>query len=297
MSLILEALKKSEAKRRLGEAPDLGTPFAAPRPRRGLLPFIVAAIVIAGGIGWWLTRTRAPAPQAASIAVPAPTLNHPVPHNQPAAATAAQSRSAAPAATPPKPEVFWVDAQRPGSTQRAMTPHTAVRQRASVQPAPVPPTAPATKPSAPIGSPPQPMAIAANNPLAAKPANAGDGTLLKKAAKSTSTIGLTPTPAPAPTPTPTPTPAQAPATTPATASASAQSYSDLPFSLRKALPEIKLSMHVYAADAAQRFVILNDSRMLEGDKTADDVILREVRPDGVVLEFQGQRFFYPRDGL
>jgi general secretion pathway protein B len=71
----------------------------------------------------------------------------------------------------------------------------------------------------------------------------------------------------------------------------------LPFSLRKALPEIKLSMHVYAADAAQRFVILNDSRMLEGDKTADDVILREVRPDGVVLEFQGQRFFYPRDGL
>ena len=141
--------------------------------------------------------------------------------------------------------------------------------------------------------PPQPMAIAANHPLAAKPANASDGVLLKKAAKSASTIGLAPAPAPAPAPAL----ALAPATTPTTASASAQPYSNLPFSLRKALPEIKLSMHVYAADAAQRFVILNDSRMLEGDKTADEVILREVRPDGVVLEFQGQRFFYPRDGL
>ena len=56
-------------------------------------------------------------------------------------------------------------------------------------------------------------------------------------------------------------------------------------------------MHVYTADPAQRFVILNDSRLGEGEKTTDDVFVREVRPDGVVLEFQSQRFFYPRDGL
>ncbi len=80
-------------------------------------------------------------------------------------------------------------------------------------------------------------------------------------------------------------------------SASAQPYSELPFSVRKALPELRLSMHVYTSDPAQRFVILNDSRIGEGDKTTDDVFVREIRPDGVVLEFQGQRFFYPRDGL
>ena len=78
---------------------------------------------------------------------------------------------------------------------------------------------------------------------------------------------------------------------------SAQPYSELPFSVRKALPELRLSMHVYASDPAQRFVILNDSRIGEGDKTTDDVFVREIRPDGVVLEFQSQRFFYPRDGL
>ena len=66
--------------------------------------------------------------------------------------------------------------------------------------------------------------------------------------------------------------------------------------MRKDLPAIKLSMHVYAPDPAQRFVILNDSRMVEGD-AQEDLGLREIRPDGVVFDFRGQRFFYPRDGL
>ena len=74
-------------------------------------------------------------------------------------------------------------------------------------------------------------------------------------------------------------------------------YYELPFNVRKSLPTLRLSMHVYAGDPKQRFVILNDSRLSEGDKTADDVTLREVRKDGAVLEFQGQRFFYPRDAL
>ena len=74
-------------------------------------------------------------------------------------------------------------------------------------------------------------------------------------------------------------------------------YYELPFNVRKSLPALRLSMHVYAGDPKQRFVILNDSRLGEGDKTADDVTLREVRKDGAVLEFQGQRFFYPRDSL
>jgi len=98
-------------------------------------------------------------------------------------------------------------------------------------------------------------------------------------------------------------PPASPTTTPPSGAAPAQAKSDvqfyyeLPFSVRKALPPLRLSMHVYAGDPAQRFVILNDSRLGEGDKTADEVTLREVRKDGAVLEFQGQRFFYPRDGL
>jgi len=76
MSLILEALKKSEAKRRLGEAPDLETPFAAQRHRRSPLPLIVAAIAIAGGAGWWLLRS--PSPPTAALPKPAPTQEKPL---------------------------------------------------------------------------------------------------------------------------------------------------------------------------------------------------------------------------
>ena len=46
MSLILEALKKSESQRRLGEAPDLGTPFTAREGRRSTLPLILLVIAV-----------------------------------------------------------------------------------------------------------------------------------------------------------------------------------------------------------------------------------------------------------
>lgn len=83
----------------------------------------------------------------------------------------------------------------------------------------------------------------------------------------------------------------------ATAPTDVPPYYQLAFDVRKALPPLKLSMHVYSADPATRFVILNDSRMTEGEKTPDDVTLEKIVPDGVILEFEGHRFFYPRDAL
>ena len=49
MSLILEALKKSEQQRRLGEAPTFGSPVVSTRKRRSLLPLIAILIVVAVG--------------------------------------------------------------------------------------------------------------------------------------------------------------------------------------------------------------------------------------------------------
>ena len=67
MSLILEALKKSEQQRRLGEAPTLGSPVVSTRRRHSVLPVLAVLIVIAAGAGWWMTRQPAPPP-----ATPAP---------------------------------------------------------------------------------------------------------------------------------------------------------------------------------------------------------------------------------
>jgi len=71
---------------------------------------------------------------------------------------------------------------------------------------------------------------------------------------------------------------------------------ELPFATRKDIPDLELTMHVYSADPKQRFVVIKGDRHVEGDELAQDLILREIRPDGLVLDYKGQRFFYPRNG-
>ena len=180
-------------------------------------------------------------------------------------------------ATPP-PNTPAVTAVPPRPAPAVAPPATA----AAPAPRPVAPVAAApnpAQPSAPPAAAPTPQVVDANQTAAQ---------VATRAPKTPGTIGLPVNPPPA---------AQQNEPAKQTSSTSAQPYSELPFSVRKALPELRLSMHVYASDPAQRFVVLNDSRIGEGDKTNDDVFVREIRPDGVVLEFQSQRFFYPRDGL
>lgn len=74
------------------------------------------------------------------------------------------------------------------------------------------------------------------------------------------------------------------------------SIDDMPYSVRKDLPNMLISMQVYSADATRRFVVVDGERKVEGDTIKDTVALREIRANGVVLEFHGQRFFMPRPG-
>ena len=96
-----------------------------------------------------------------------------------------------------------------------------------------------------------------------------------------------------------PTQAAPPATPPAAAATPAatgpQLLWALPYAQRRGIPELKLSMHVYAAEPAQRFVIVNGNRQVEGD-TFEGLKLIEIRNDGIVLEREGLRFVYPRGG-
>ena len=71
---------------------------------------------------------------------------------------------------------------------------------------------------------------------------------------------------------------------------------ELPYAVRRDLPPIALTMHVWASDPAGRFVVIDGERHVEGDELENGVIVREIRADGLLLEFQGHRFTYPRDG-
>jgi general secretion pathway protein B len=73
-------------------------------------------------------------------------------------------------------------------------------------------------------------------------------------------------------------------------------YYQLPYNVRKDLPALAISMHVYANVPAQRFVVIDGERKAEGDSVKDGLTVHEIRTDGVIFEFRGQRFFYPRPG-
>ena len=43
-------------------------------------------------------------------------------------------------------------------------------------------------------------------------------------------------------------------------------------------------------------IVLEGERHVEGDDLGNGVVLHEISADGMVLDFKGQRFLYPRDG-
>lgn len=92
-----------------------------------------------------------------------------------------------------------------------------------------------------------------------------------------------------------PNPEPAPPTTPpAEPVAYLPGLNALPATDRAALPPLKLSMHVYADAPAQRFVILDGQRLVEGASPASGVVLEEIRRDGLVLSVNGQRLLLAR---
>ena len=164
MSLILEALKKSEQQRRLGEMPNLGTPVTATRRRRSPLPWLAVVVVLAlGAAGGWryLRQHAAQAPATApgeSASVKATTK-----------AATEPGITNTPRPLPPKP------VSSPTQTTQATIPAPPPRKEStSPVPAPAPARAPVPSPApvaAPVPAPP-PAPVAAPAPAAQTPAPA-----------------------------------------------------------------------------------------------------------------------------
>lgn len=61
-----------------------------------------------------------------------------------------------------------------------------------------------------------------------------------------------------------------------------------------ALPELKLDIHVYAANPAERFVFVNMRKYLEGQTLQEGPSVEKITNDGVILNRNGLRFVLPR---
>ena len=225
MSLILEALRKSEAERRRAQAPDLRAELPpAPAQRRVAMP------------AWaWLL------PASAVLLVAAWLLRTPDRVNPPDVATGTSAATQDDGKRPALPVV------------PRLSPPTVV---ASPKPTPIERTPELAEPPSPAVA--QPTTIAAPKPMAvptepepapvAPAADAGDGDILQ--------------------------------------------LSDLSAAERKSLPPLKVSMHMWDGDAARRFVIVDGSRLVEGDRIGDAVVTA-ITTDGVLLDWNGRRLKLP----
>ena len=76
------------------------------------------------------------------------------------------------------------------------------------------------------------------------------------------------------------------------ATATPTRLSALPPERRRALPPLRLSLHLWNEDPARRVAIVDGRRVAVGDR-AGDARVAEIRRDGVLLDWQGETLLVP----
>jgi len=266
MSLILDALKKSEAERKLGQAPGLLSTQNSPEraahdPRRGLRIALISIsallIVTLLILAFWMGRQQstdgkspqanAPATQHASVPSQAGSgeTNPSSPQQKPPVTDRTSGAAPRkPASGIPRPTVSVSAAQPARRTPKE-------RESMPVAAGSLPATSQAE------AQPPQPQAISSTT----KPAPEGESPIVE-----TSKPELEQLPR----------------------------VFDLSQAERAGLPPLQVSMYVYSEDRARRFVLIDGHRYGEGENIASGLSSEEIRSDGIVLDFQKRRFLLPR---
>jgi general secretion pathway protein B len=295
MSYILDALKRAERERTLGQAPAALDEVAPPPPvyeerpgQRWLLiaaGFVVIAAV-AGYVGYSLSRPTAPAAAAQAAAV------------QVAAAPALAPVVAPVTESPPS---SWNDAAYEQARREARiqdgsnitslddltgTPPPATGAPAEVEPAPAP-AAPAPAPAAPPAPKPSPAlesAIAAD--AAVKTIKIEPPQTRAEAADAAARDALTTPIDPAPPR------AVAAAQEREQRLAALHQFKEMPSNFRAEFPPLKVDVHVYNDNPQSRFVIVNGKRYHESDALAEGPRIAEIVPEGIVFEWHGEKVLY-----
>jgi general secretion pathway protein B len=258
MSYILEALKKAQAERQLGDTPTLhaaqvvaDAPVRATGSRMPMLVGAAAGMVGAGAAAMLFWRHEAPpqtlahAPAATAPAIAAPA----VPAAAPGGATAATNTVAAPA------QVAAASPAIAAPPPVALAPHAA----------PVPARA-ASQAPAPVTARPSPQSLAAGLRADAPartepPPAAGD-----PAARM-------------------PSPASAPATEEVV-----RTLAELPDAIQREVPKVAFGGYMYSPNAADRLVLVDKTLRHEGEEVAPGLLLEKLLPKTAVLNYKGYRF-------
>ncbi len=66
------------------------------------------------------------------------------------------------------------------------------------------------------------------------------------------------------------------------------------FAIRKEIPPIKLTVHIYDPEPEKRMILLNGNKYNVGDTIEEVITIEDITQDGVLLSFQGTRFLLPK---
>jgi general secretion pathway protein B len=270
MSYILEALKKAQAERQLGNAPDIHTPApvavpsaAAAANRKPLLIGLGAGVLVAGIAAGLVWRAKTPAGQPAVLA----QASHPG-GQAPGGQAPAPGAGAAPAAAPNGP-VEAAPVARP------------------VEPPVAPPRpAPAPQPASRTSAAPAPAAAPAPPP------------------RSVASAPASPAPAPAPVRDPAPeavylpAPARAPEPAPAAPvrapdpviEENLRTLQQLPDAIQREVPKVTVGGYIYSPNPADRLLLVDKMLRREGEELAPGLVLERLMPKYAVMNYRGTRY-------
>ncbi|MDT8319433.1 MAG: general secretion pathway protein GspB [Xanthomonadales bacterium] len=257
MSILLDALKKSEEQRRLGETPTIhsgggGQVFSDDDGRRWIpLGLLTLSAVTVAWFGWQQFR-EPPAPLGTMTVAGAP---------QPGSADAEP-------ATQASPDVELAQAQ-----PKVRTPVESFRPDSSAGP--------------------QAGAGSGENERGAGQASAAPASSAAGAAAVDSrALAREDAPQQAAT-----SQAGSNAAQPSTQRAAMEphvsepiSYWELPQGMRDSLPEFRITVLVFAKQPEDRFLLINGQRLVEQEELSDGVKLDEIRRDGAVFLYRNYRF-------
>lgn len=293
MSIIFDALKRADAQRQKGQAPSLASALTASKSRSNVRIWALVSLFVVLGLGAWWFSGSPNEPAEAAIAAVGSSNTKPYAMAAPSAQvsssqspmTADLSFTEATALVPGAVVATDVRGARPDTTTATRlsvpnldSPLTGAAQFEKMRDQPVVAAAPPTSPTP--SAPTKAVDSASVTPVLAD---------VKQAEALAASTGMAALPTPA---SPVPVPESAKPQNP-----ELPSIFELEYQVRHDLPKMAVSMYVYNAQQQFRFVIIGGKRYAEGEQIESKVTVTKIRADGIECEFQGIRFFYPRQSL
>jgi general secretion pathway protein B len=283
MSILLEALRKTEKNQHTREVPTIYTddhsgPVAEPMKTGPLALLLVAALFTSGWFVWQQYQAPANGNPLAGVEADLPAVDTKAPAADTQTAVAGARE---PAASPQQTAVDSGLAAPVSSTDAAVAADSvpAVSSPdASDKPVEQTPSSssvagsPSRQQRTPMESYQPPAdAVTQSKPTVAEPS------ATRRAPAQTADAGASK-------------PVEPAATTHEPEEPAPISYWELPDAVRADLPEIKYSVLVYASKPADRFVLINGERLAEGDSPQPGLTVKEIRRDGVIFSYRLYQF-------